>query len=159
MAEKRIAQDNHNHTKEASHFIATNSVQRRDKSAPASSSFQPKKEFYPRSSVGTAPELIPLLALTEDEFRVRFRHSPIKRTKRRGLLRNVCVALGNIRDPQAVPALIEALHDHEPLIRGHAAWALGRISNEEAMHALHKALQIEDDEEVCQEILSAIETQ
>jgi epoxyqueuosine reductase len=73
-------------------------------------------------------------------------------------LRNVCVALGNIGDPQAVPALIVALHDDEALIRGHAAWALGRIRNEEAMKALHRALQTEEHREVCQEILSAIET-
>ncbi len=60
-------------------------------------------------------------------FRQRFRNSPVRRTKRRGLLRNVCVALGNGNDSTAVPALVSALDDHEPLIRGHAAWALGRI--------------------------------
>ncbi len=144
-----------------SHFVATSSIQRREKnpSVPAAALFQPKEEFHPRSSVGTAPELIPLLALTEEEFRERFRHSPLKRTKRRGLLRNVCVALGNIGDPQAVPALIGALHDHEALIRGHAAWALGRIRNEQAMNALYGAIKTEEDGEICREILCAIETQ
>jgi epoxyqueuosine reductase len=141
-------------------FVATSSIQRREKSplVPTKSFFQKKREFHPRPSVGSAPELIPLLGLTEEEFRERFRHSPIKRTKRRGLLRNVCVALGNIGDPQAVPALIAALHDDEALIRGHAAWALGRIRNEEAIDALHRALQTEEDGEVRQEILCAIET-
>src|SRR5215467_266388 len=67
------------------------------------------EEFRPRSGVGSSPELIPLLSLTEDQFRERFRLSPIRRTKRRGLVRNVCVALGNSGDPQAVPALIRAL--------------------------------------------------
>jgi epoxyqueuosine reductase len=145
---------------QASHFVATSSIQRREKSPSVSppSSFQTKKEFHPRSSIGSATELLPLLALTEEEFRERFRHSPVKRAKRRGLLRNVCVALGNIGDREAVPALVNALHDHEALIRGHAAWALGQIRSEQAMHALRHALQTEEDREVRQEILYAIET-
>jgi epoxyqueuosine reductase len=106
--------------------------------------------------VGSSPELIPLLSLTEAQFRERFRRSPIKRTKRRGLLRNVCVALGNIGDPQAVPALIGALHDEEALIRGHAAWALGRIGDEQALVALDEALGIEQDREVQKEIRCAL---
>lgn len=118
--------------------------------------FRPRQEFRPRSAIGSSPELIPLLALTEEEFRERFRHSPIKRAKRRGLLRNVCVALGNSGDPQAVPALITALHDSEPLVRGHAAWALGRIGGERAVTALHDALASEDDDEVVKEIRYAL---
>ena len=74
------------------------------------------------------PKLLDLLALDEDGFRRRFRSSPVQRAKRRGLLRNVCVALGNWGDPVAVPGLVEVLNDSEPLIRGHAAWALGRIA-------------------------------
>ncbi len=97
-----------------------------------------------------------MLALTEEEFRERFRHSPIKRTKRRGLLRNVCVALGNSGDPQAIPALIGALHDHEPLVRGHAAWALGRIGGTQAQEALQLALKTEEDQEVQKEIRCAL---
>jgi len=100
--------------------------------------------------------LIPLLSLTEEQFRERFRHSPIRRTKRRGLLRNVCVALGNIGDQQAVPALLGALRDHEPLVRGHAAWALGRIGGVEAKQALQLALSVEEDQEVQQEIRCAL---
>jgi epoxyqueuosine reductase len=97
-----------------------------------------------------------LLALGEEQFRERFRGSPIKRAKRRGLLRNVCVALGNIGDPQAVPALIGALHDVEALVRGHAAWALGRIGGDEAKRALEEAVTGEEDEEVRQEIRCAL---
>jgi epoxyqueuosine reductase len=119
--------------------------------------FHPRAEFRPRPTIGSTPELIPLLSLTEEQFRERFRHSPIRRTKRRGLLRNVCVALGNIGDPQAIPALIAALHDYEPLVRGHAAWALGRIGGEEARRALEKALGNEEDEEVKKEIRCALE--
>lgn len=73
------------------------------------------------------PKLVDLLALDEAGFRQRFKGSPIKRTKRRGLLRNVAVALGNWGDPTARPALHQALNDPEPLIRSHAAWAIGMI--------------------------------
>jgi epoxyqueuosine reductase len=117
---------------------------------------RPRPEFRPRAGTGSSPELIPLLALSEEEFRERFRHSPVLRAKRRGFLRNVCVALGNIGDPQAIPALTGALHDAEPLVRGHAAWALGRIGGAQASRALEDALQGEDQEEVRQEIRCAI---
>ena len=119
-------------------------------------SFQPHAEFRPRLAVGSSPELIPLLSLTEEQFRERFRRSPIRRAKRRGLLRNVCVALGNSGDPQAVPALIKALYDSEPLIRGHAAWALGRIGSTQAIQALRAAQETEEDAEVCKEIQAAL---
>jgi epoxyqueuosine reductase len=75
-----------------------------------------------------APDLLELLGLDDAEFRERFRNSPIKRTKRRGLLRNVCVALGNIGDESVLPALERAAEsDPEPLVREHAAWAIARI--------------------------------
>jgi epoxyqueuosine reductase len=90
--------------------------------------------------------------MDDEQFRARFRGSPIKRTKRRGLLRNVAVALGNWGDPKAVPALSAALHDHEPLIRGHAAWALGRIGGEAARQALSERLAVEDDAWVREEL-------
>ncbi len=76
-----------------------------------------------------APKLLDLISLNDDEFRTRFRQTPLWRVKRRGLLRNVAVALGNWGNPQAVPALRRALDDPEPLIREHAAWALAQISN------------------------------
>ena len=119
---------------------------------------RPRLEFQPRQQTGSSPALVPLLKLDEEQFRERFRHSPIKRTKRRGLLRNVCVALGNLGDPVAVPALIETLRSEpEPLVRGHAAWALGRIGGPEA-HAALEATQItETDETVSQEIRCALD--
>lgn len=113
-------------------------------------------EFQPRAAVGSSPALIPLLALDEEGFRERFRHSPIKRTKRRGLLRNVCVALGNSGDPAAVPALVGALDDVEPLVRGHAAWALGCIGGEAARAALTEALAAEGDPAVREELRYAL---
>ena len=115
-----------------------------------------REEFRPRAGIGSNPELIPLLSLTEEQFRERFRSSPIRRTKRRGLLRNVCVALGNSGDPLAIPALINALSDYEPLVRGHAAWALGRIGGDQALGALKDALLAESDEEVMKEIEYAL---
>ncbi len=114
-------------------------------------------EFRPRAQVGSSPELIPLLALDDVGFRERFSHSPIKRTKRRGLLRNVCVALGNIGDPAAVPALITALGDAEPLVRGHAAWALGRIGGAEARAALEAALASDAEPAVRAEARQALD--
>ena len=110
--------------------------------------------FGPRPGL-YAPHLIPLLSLTEDEFRERFRGSPILRAKRRGFLRNVAVALGNIKDHSAIPALIKALDDGEPLVRGHAAWALGQIGVRSALDALRRRLYIESDAEVHSEIDAA----
>jgi epoxyqueuosine reductase len=67
------------------------------------------------------------LNLSGAEFRLLFRHSPIKRIKRRGFLRNVCVALGNVGDANDLPALAKAALDSEPLIAEHAAWAIEQI--------------------------------
>ena len=67
------------------------------------------------------------LSLDDDKFRRLFRNSPIKRTKRHGILRNVCVALGNVGTAEDLPALDKAAIDPEPLIAEHAKWAIGRI--------------------------------
>lgn len=102
------------------------------------------------------PSLLELIRMTPEAFRSRFKGSPIKRAKRRGLLRNVAVALGNAGDPRAVPALIDALHDEEPLVRGHAAWALGRLGGDEARNALERARDEETDAGVLKEIDHAL---
>lgn len=73
------------------------------------------------------PALLELLALDDAGFKARFAGSPILRTKRRGLLRNVCVALGNVGDEAALPALERAAQDKEPLIAEHAHWAIEEI--------------------------------
>lgn len=103
------------------------------------------------------PDLIALLALTDEEFRRRFRGSPIRRAKRRGLLRNVAVALGNSKSAEAVPALILALEDGEPLVRAHVAWALGRIGGDDARAGLKRRLATEENKEVRGEILAALD--
>jgi epoxyqueuosine reductase len=79
----------------------------------------------PPSSVGMP--LRDYLSLSDDEFRVVFRNSPIKRIKRRGFLRNVCVALGNIGGPSDLPALERAAAGPEELIAEHAKWAIQQI--------------------------------
>lgn len=107
----------------------------------------------PRAALET-PELIPMLDMSQEEFSHTFRRSPVKRTKRRGLLRNVCVALGNSGDRRAVPALRAALRHEEPLVRGHAAWALGRLGGAEA--DLARSLDLEEDPYVREEIEAAL---
>lgn len=72
-------------------------------------------------------DLLELLALDAAAFKAKFAGSPVLRTKRRGILRNVCVALGNTGDNRALPALARAAADEEPLISEHARWAMGQI--------------------------------
>ena len=74
------------------------------------------------------PFLVELLALDDAEFKQKFRGTPILRTKRRGLLRNVCVALGNVGTMEALPALERAASNPDPLIAEHARWAIERIN-------------------------------
>ena len=73
------------------------------------------------------PDLLALLSLDEAGFLRQFAGTPLQRTKRRGLLRNVCVALGNTADARALPALEKASRDAEPLIAEHARWAIEAI--------------------------------
>jgi epoxyqueuosine reductase len=102
------------------------------------------------------PQLIPLLMISPEEFRRRFGRTPVKRAKREGLQRNVAVALGNSGDRAAVPALARALREAAPLVRAHAAWALGRIGGADATAALRFALASEEDSEVKAEIEAAL---
>ena len=104
------------------------------------------------------PELVELLDLDDEGFRDRFRQSAVLRAKPEGMRRNVCVALGNIADPDTVPPLARVLReDLSPIVRGHAAWALGRIGTEEAMAELRHALGVETDAGVVEEIREAVE--
>ena len=103
-----------------------------------------------------APQLTELMKLDQSAFSQRFRKSPIKRTKRRGFLRNVAVALGNWAHVDAIPALGLGLHDEEALVRAHAAWALGRISDLQAKTKLDEAKITEKNPEVLREIDAAL---
>lgn len=82
--------------------------------------------FSAREST-TGMSLREYLGLTDAQFRQLFKNSPIKRIKRRGFLRNVCVALGNAGDTSDLPALERAAADPEPLIAEHAGWAIRQI--------------------------------
>jgi len=107
------------------------------------------------------PELTGLLQLDTEAFRQRFRKSPVRRTGRGGLLRNVCIAMGNSGDTGFVPALAGALTDTEALIRGHAAWALGQLASRANYRqigaALEQTKQHENDMNVLEEIELSIE--
>jgi len=74
------------------------------------------------------PDLLELLALDDAGFKRRFAGTPLLRTKRRGLLRNVCVALGNVGDASALPHLEKSANDPDPLIAEHARWAIERLN-------------------------------
>lgn len=105
--------------------------------------------FQEREGVKT---LIDLIQLDDEGFRSRFRKSPVKRIKRRGLLRNVAVALGNSGQMEAVPGLTQALSDPEPLIRSHVVWALGELLGREALGVVDSCLSGETDAAVLAEI-------
>ena len=102
-----------------------------------------------------APFLPGLLALDADGFRARFGGTAVTRARRRGLLRNVAVALGNSGNPVAVPPLVAALADREPLVRSHAAWALGRLGGRPARDALERTLREDPDPDVRAEAVAA----
>jgi epoxyqueuosine reductase len=86
----------------------------------------PLLQSWARQDLQT-PDLLDWLQLDEAGFQQKFQGTPLQRSKRRGLLRNVCVALGNLGDPAALPALEKAAQDPEPLIAEHARWAIHRI--------------------------------
>ena len=100
-------------------------------------------------------ELVPLLSMSQEEFSASFRDSPIKRAKLVGMQRNACVALGNIGDARAAPALGRALLEGNPMVRAHAAWALGRIGGRAAARFLEDSALEEDDPMVREEIEAA----
>ncbi|MBI4302189.1 MAG: tRNA epoxyqueuosine(34) reductase QueG [Chloroflexi bacterium] len=113
-----------------------------------------EKEVWGRA-ISTLP-LIPLLSLREEEFRQRFHYSAVKRATRQGLQRNAAVALGNSGDRAAISALAQALAEAKPLVRGHAAWALGRLGGKRSRQFLERALTKELDEDVKEEIVAAL---
>ncbi len=102
-------------------------------------------EFSADSGAGPYLGIEEVLGIrTDEEFEERFGETPLTRPGRAGILRNCCVAAGNLRLRSAVPALVRALgEDPSPLVRGHAAWALGEIG--EAEEALRRAAEEETD--------------
>ena len=84
-----------------------------------------------------------ILGMTQEQFSAAFKGSPVKRAKRRGLKRNVAVVLGNVGTADDVDVLTRALGDAEPLVREHAAWALGRIGSPAPAAALRDRVAVE----------------
>ena len=136
-----------------------------DVSAETGSSDHPGPGGRPVHPGTDAPSLVALLemALYEEGWEAFSRGSAIRRAGRAGFARNVCVALGNWLaavdrpDPAVVELLVRALADPEPLVRGHAAWALGRVGSPEARAALSETLASEGDPLVRGEIAAALE--
>jgi epoxyqueuosine reductase len=83
---------------------------------------------FPHQAGFEAIDLLELISLDEAQFRQRFRSTPMMRSKRKGLIRNALIVLGNVGDERAVEGIRRCLGDEEPLIREAAAWALGRIA-------------------------------
>jgi epoxyqueuosine reductase len=92
-----------------------------DETKPAAQSLPPKSFSL------FNPTLEDLASMAEEDFRRVFAHSPIKRTKYRGWLRNLCVAMGNSGDPQFVPWLESAAANSDPIVAEHATWALRQL--------------------------------
>ena len=101
-------------------------------------------------------ELAPLFFLDDAAFRTRFRHTPLWRPRRRGLLRTAALILGNRPHEAALAALAHGLGDPEPLVRGACAWALGRCAWPAGRESLRLQLMVETDDEVRLEIRSAL---
>jgi len=118
----------------------------------------PDPAFLPRDKENAYPSLHRLLTTTDTEFRATYRGTAVTRAKRRGLARNAAVALGNIGTERDLPILEATLADHdEPLVRGHAAWALARLAGADANTHLRHRLDVEPDATVLAEIRSALE--
>ena len=122
----------------------------RKPSATAEAAFSPVDDLAPA-------DLLALLEMDEARFRDRFRHTPLARPGRAGLLRNACLVLGNRGDGRAVRGLAQALHDAEPLVRGAAAWALGRLGGPEALAALQTRRPVENNAAALAELDAALD--
>jgi epoxyqueuosine reductase len=110
--------------------------------------------FAPRTDANPL-ELIALFDMDDAVFRQRFRHTPLWRPRRRGMLRNAAIVLGNRPNERALPALIKGLNYDEPIIRGACAWALGQYDSETAQTALAERHKVETEREVLTEIDNA----
>ncbi len=107
--------------------------------------------FFPREPLASM-DLVAMLRLTLEQYLTATKGSAIRRARYAGFLRNIAVALGNSGDPRALPALCEALDHSESLVRGHAAWALGKLGKNEAIQPLRERLNLEDEAAVREEI-------
>lgn len=102
-------------------------------------------------------DLLSLFGMSDEDFRERFRRTALWRARRRGLLRNAAIVLGNQRSEKAVPALSRGVVDADPIVRSASAWALGRIGGEFAREILRSSLLRESIQEVRDAIQGALE--
>jgi len=114
--------------------------------------------FLPLTAQIAAPRLLDMLALRSGAFKRTFAKTAVGWRGSAILRRNAAVALGNEGDRACVPALVRALQaDPHPLVRGHSAWALGRIGSPRAVSALEQSRASERDHAVLEEIGAALE--
>ena len=110
---------------------------------------EPAFEPLPGHNALSLPELF---ELSDDQFRARFRKTPLWRPKRRGILRNAAIALGNEANSESIGPLTLGINDSEPLVRGASAWALRRIKHTDSTSALAEREKVETDAYVLSEI-------
>lgn len=127
-----------------------------NRKAPKSAEF----DFFPQENQNPL-SLRELFQLSDDQFRQQFRHTPLWRPKRRGILRNAAIALGNRPHADNLPALKIGLDDGESLVRGASAWALGKHKNtcdlDWIQNVLRTRCEVESEEYVLDEIRAAID--
>ena len=116
---------------------------------------EPDPLLRPRSIDHAVPDLVALAAKGANQLRQFVRRTALRRVSREILLRNIAVALGNTGEAAAIPALLALLEHKTPIVRGHAAWALGRLGAREPLVAL---LATERDAFVTGELSAALET-
>jgi len=111
--------------------------------------------FEPRDG-SSNPLLVSLVSMTRTEWNRRFKKTPVRRATYEGFIRNVAVALGNWGAPEAAAGLIARIDDPSALVRGHVAWALGRVGTAEALAALQRRRSVEEEAWVRDEIDAAL---
>ncbi|KWU65055.1 tRNA epoxyqueuosine(34) reductase QueG [Priestia megaterium] len=117
--------------------------------------FHPEMEPDPELA---KPKLKPLLTMSNREFKEKFGHISGSWRGKKPIQRNAIIALAHFKDQTAVPALIELIkNDVRPVIRGTAAWALGKIGDKEALDTLMNLREKEMDQEVIEEMSKGIE--
>lgn len=112
--------------------------------------------FSEKGSGYSLNDLHRMLEWSDEEFRTQFRKTPFWRSKRRGILRNIAIVLGNRGDPKSIPHLTRSLQDEEPIIRAASAWALSRFNGEETRLVLQERSLIEQEPLVSDEIELAL---
>ncbi|QRF34117.1 tRNA epoxyqueuosine(34) reductase QueG [Bacillus safensis] len=121
------------------------------------------KDFHLHPEMEPDPEIAkpllkPLLTISNREFKEKYGHVSGSWRGKKPIQRNAILALAHFKDTSALPVLIELMHkDPRPVIRGTAAWAIGKIGDDQQLPELEKALEQESDEEAKEEIVKGIE--